>query len=76
MQSMMMFFQYIVRILITIDFKYSWKHFQSIVGSLHHFCFYDCRSFNSDKDGFFEGSFYWGRSQFDSDPFIFQEKSI
>ena len=30
MQSTMMFYEYIVKILMTIDFKYSWKHFQNV----------------------------------------------
>ena len=39
MQSTMVFFQYIVKILMLIDFKYSRKHFQHIVKSLTPFLF-------------------------------------
>ena len=45
MQSVMMFYQYIVKILMTIDFKYSWKHFQNIVKSLTSFLFVQLQKF-------------------------------
>ena len=34
MQSTMIFYQYIVKILTAIDFKYTWKHFQNIIRRL------------------------------------------
>ena len=34
MQSTMTFYQYIVKILTAIDFKYTWKHFQNIIRRL------------------------------------------
>ena len=34
MQSTIIFYQYIVKILMAIDFKYTWKHFQNIIRRL------------------------------------------